>query len=356
MEAADLVKEALALPDKCVLATIVHAEGHAYRKTGAMMLLKEGGGASGSLSPGCLEADLMAYVPAVLQQAAPQIVEYDMRSPDDSGWGEGIGCGGLVRIMLEPAAGPLKEALAQVHLLLERGSAAVLRRVTDAGLLPSGYAVEPADAGSIAEDAEREASPGARLGGGFMRELATRFEPKPRLVLFGAGDDAVPVSLLAQRAGFRVLVADFRPGFCRAERFPGAETARGFPAELEEILALAEPDYVVVMSHQFQRDGEFLELAMRARPHYLGIMGSVPRTERLLAGKAIPPGVCYPVGLPIGADGPEEIAFSIVAELISVRRGRGANGKTDGGGVVSGRGLRQPNGAEQAFDPAARNR
>ncbi len=363
MDAADVVKGALRMPGRCVLASIVNVTGHAYRKEGSMMVLAEGGGKEGSLSPGCLEADLAAYVSAVLDGGKPQQVLYDMTSADDFSWGEAIGCGGKITILLEPVAGPLLIALTKADELLENGCSVLFTRHMDDCLLPSRYSALPA------------ALPPARAYRSTNNEqilhvvsfphsitykpnevqpviagdskIVMLWHPKPRLLLFGAGDDARPVCDLALRAGFRVLMADFRESVCTPERFPGAEMACGFPSELGSKLKIGNDDYVVIMSHQFQRDREFLELALAASPHYIGIMGSTSRTERMLGGKPIPPMVHYPVGLPIAGDGPEEIAISIVAELISVKRGRTKHGERDSGVVPRGR-ERKPDGAKQA--------
>lgn len=341
MVEADIVKEAARNPEGSVLATILHTEGHAYRKSGAAMLLRLEGASSGTLSPGCLEADLAAFVPSTLSEGRSMLVEYDMRRADDMAWGEAVGCGGFIRVLLEPVRGELLDCLVQADVWLEQGETVYLIRHFREGLSPDSYrvALSPVEAGRI--------SPG---------EFAVRLEPKPRLVLFGAGDDAVPVHRLAASAGFRVTVADFREAYCRPERFPGARTAAGFPAELMPLLNIGSGDYVVVMSHQFQRDREFALMAMAAAPTYLGIMGSAARTERMLAGIDKPSWLHYPVGLPIGADGPDEIAVSIAAELIAHRRRRCSDEKPDRDcGHLLGRREQQPDGAAQAVDTAWRS-
>ncbi|MDQ6419139.1 XdhC family protein [Paenibacillus sp. LHD-117] len=337
MEAADLIKKALSLAGKAVLTTIVRVEGHAYRKAGASMLLEAGGGTSGSVSPGCLEADLKHYADPVLKAGTPQWIEYDMRAEDDLSWGEGIGCGGLVRILLEPVAGGLLIALAEADRLLDRGITVRLVREYGDSMLPSAYSVQAAPNG-LEEPQE--------AGGRFVQRL----EPKPRVVLFGGGDDAVPVARLVQLAGFRLAVADFREAVCKPERFPGAELHFGFPSEIMASLALSKGDYVLIMSHQFQRDNEFLKLALNFGPHYIGVMGSTSRTRRMFPSEDIPPSVHYPVGLPIGADGPEEIAISIVAELVGIRRkGHAAEGAAYRGGLFGSR-LEPANGQAEAVD------
>jgi xanthine dehydrogenase accessory factor len=194
---ADLVKEAACLDGRAVLATILHVEGHAYRKAGAMMLLKAGGEASGTLSPGCLESDLFARVPDVLRQNASQLVNYDMRPEDDLSWGEHIGCGGLIRVLLEPVTDDLLSALLEARDLLDTGSSVwFIRRISEDDGLPESYLSSASN--EVADACRREGA------------MTVRWEPKPRLLLFGAGDDARPLCQLAQQAGFDVAVTDFR--------------------------------------------------------------------------------------------------------------------------------------------------
>lgn len=335
---ADLVKEAAALSGRCVLATILYVEGHAYRKKGAMMLLKTEGEASGTLSPGCLESDLLAYVPSVLSQNAPQLVEYDMRPEDDLSWGEHIGCGGLIRVLLEPVSGRVHTAIQKAKLHLESGELVwFIRKFKDGGL-PDSYAVT-----ASSKDAEAFRNDGC---------MAVCWEPKPRLLLFGAGDDAKPLCEMAQGAGFSVTVTDFRESLCKEERFPGAAVVYGFPNETVPALNPTNQDYVVIMSHQFQRDQQFLELVRHANPRYIGVMGSAARRARLLGDAVYDGHISCPVGLPIGADGPFEIAISVMAELIAVRRG---GKKREGYGfrnLVFGSGEQPPHGVSEAVGPA----
>ncbi|UKS26546.1 XdhC family protein [Paenibacillus sp. HWE-109] len=303
-----------------VLATVIHVEGHAYRKQGAVMLMMADGSSIGSISPGCLEADLFAYVPAVWESSTSQMVEYDMRPADDFGWGETIGCGGLIRILLEPVSGELLVNLLAVKACLDRGEAVQLvREITD------GYSGISYTLCSEGNSSDRQAS---------LSVYVSLFKPKPRVIVFGANSDAIPLVQMAISSGFRVVVADWREAYCRAERFPGAETEVAFPKQLVANLKLNAQDYIIVMSHQYEKDALFVQEAMKADLLYLGIMGSRERTENLLAGIDRPQWLRYPVGLPIGSEGPVENAVSIVAELISLKRGGKATGASAN---VSGR-------------------
>ncbi|MDR6884381.1 XdhC family protein [Bacillus sp. 3255] len=311
MEAYDILREMERHKQAVVLATVIHVEGHAYRKQGAMMLLMTDGSMFGSISPGCLEADLSGYAPLVWESSKPQMVEYDMRPADDFGWGETIGCGGLIRILLEPVTGELLVQLLAIRAGLERGEAVRLKRVFRKGYSDIVYKLSGAY-----EAAEEES--GRKMP---IPAYSHLFLPKPRLIIFGANPDAVPLAELAAGSGFRVVVTDWRDAYCTPERFPGAETIAAFPQALVQQLALRPDDYVVVMSHQFDKDADFVRGVLNGQLQYLGIMGSRVRTEKLLDGAERPPWLHYPVGLNIGSEGPEENAVSIVAELIRTKRG-----------------------------------
>ncbi|MFH5184455.1 XdhC family protein [Paenibacillus sp. TAB 01] len=133
--------------------------------------------------------------------------------------------------------------------------------------------------------------------------------------------DAVPVANGALKAGFRVTAADWRQAMCASGAFdPAVERMVGFPAELVPKLRLNKRDYVIIMSHQLQRDQQFLDLIWPQPLAYLGILGSRFRTRQLLDGRCPLEWLRAPIGLDIGAEGAEEIAVSIVAELIYTRR------------------------------------
>ncbi|MFS0868962.1 XdhC family protein [Paenibacillus xylanilyticus] len=374
---------------RCVLATAVKVEGHAYRKQGVSMLLTEDGRMYGSISPGCLESDLQARVERVLDTEQMEFVEYDMRPEDDLSWGETIGCGGLVIIMLEPVCSELRTVISEMHACFQSGSAVELTRtfldqysyirygwkriisidgkhdlslrpllVTNGGgtaksgrpltneqdaftddidstmdsnpdrvdtphlaLVPVPL-IDASNVSSSSAPAEREKTGGSTEADDWNLppQMTTLYTPKPRLIMIGAGNDAIPVARLARAAGFRVIVADWREGLCTAERFPNVEIVLGFPHEIIPVLDIKSGDYIILMSHQFPREREFLELMLDCDYSYLGIMGSKTRTARLLKDLPPLPNVHSPVGLSIGADGPEEIAISIAAELVACRR------------------------------------
>ncbi|MEO2203296.1 XdhC family protein [Paenibacillus pabuli] len=312
---------------RCVLATAVKVEGHAYRKQGVSMLLTEDGRMYGSISPGCLESDLQARVKRVLDTEHIAFAEYDMRPEDDLSWGETIGCGGLVVVLLEPVCGELRTVLTEMHACFESGSAAELTRYFQNKHSRVQYGwnrVKPIDRKLESALCLSLVTKGKKSAEAEFWNLPVRitamYTPKPRLIIVGAGNDAIPVARLAKAAGFRVIVADWREGLCTSERFPNAHLVLGFPSEIMSVLDIHRGDYLILMSHQFPREREFLELLSGSEYAYLGIMGSKTRTARLLNELPPLPHLHSPVGLSIGADGPEEIAISIASELVACKR------------------------------------
>jgi len=296
-----------------VLATIVEVNGHSYRKPGACMLLGRGGWKRDSHSPGCLEADLEARAEALLDMGSPPpepawaTVRYEMESPDDLLWGEAIGCGGTVTVLLERVEGELASCIRRAAA--HDGETAVhLERV----LGSAGRAIEYRllEASSFSGGVEND-------GAGIY---SFPIHARPRLIVFGAGADSLPVARLAEAAGFRLAVADWREELCTAERFPGAQLALGTADSIVRKLNVGPADYAFICSHQLQRDRAMLELLAPCPLRYIGILGSRRRVAALLDGLLPAAPVYAPVGLDIGADGPEEIAVSVVAELIAVRR------------------------------------
>lgn len=309
-----------------VLASLVATEGHSYRKRGAAMLFFEGG-SLGSLSPGCLENDLALRLPDVWASGAPERVEYDMRSPDDFAWGEAVGCGGKLTVVLEPVKGELRRVLLEAAEWLGNGDAVLLERNVSEGCYEyrlTGAMTEAAGAAGMARTKAVAATTPAGKGGmpevvAALPAFATGFAPKPRLILFGGGPDAVPIAELAARSGFRVVWNDWREGAAAGGRY-AAERIICNPEEAAAKLAIGGSDYVLVCSHQTQRDRQFLSGVLAAAPRYIGIVGSKARIALLLEGMEMPASLHAPVGLAIGAEGPEEIAVSIVAEMIRDRR------------------------------------
>ncbi|OLS40545.1 XdhC family protein [Bacillus sp. MRMR6] len=319
-----------------VLTTIIHVEGSAYRKEGTSMLIRKDGTKVGLLSAGCLETDLQYRVLENRENMTSHTVVYDMRDEDDLQWGQGAGCNGVIRVLLEPIDACLRDHLSKVKYFLDNGS-----RVTILKKLSTEHSVSDylffADhnqffgkwhggvANSVKELITQIHNSKPKSGVTYCPKLSSEiynhtFEPKPRLRVFGAGTDAIPLVKLASNAGFSVLVTDWRSDWCTEDNFPDADQLIvGFPSEVIPTLHLTTKDFILILTHNFQRDKEILSYLLEKDLNYIGILGSRARTERLFDGKPIPPQISSPVGMSIGAEGPEEIAISVAAELIQQR-------------------------------------
>jgi xanthine dehydrogenase accessory factor len=273
-----------------VLATVVGVDGSTYRGAGARMVVRADGSTIGAVSGGCLEADIVARAAEVLAAGRPELAHYDTRS-DDGVLGLGMGCQGVIDVHLEPLAG---DALS-------------------------------AEIDRLAELRVRNAT---------------------RLLVCGAGADAIPVVRLAAMTGWLVTVVDHRPSFAIAERFPDAERVLRLDASQEDgmlasVVRLDEFAAAVVMGHAATHDRARLhELLGVPGLRYLGVLGPRRRTMELLEGASgvapgeLPPHVFAPVGLDIGAETPEEIALAIVSECAAVLAGRAPRSLRDRGGPI----------------------
>lgn len=304
-------------PCEKVLATIIDVKGSAYKKEGSMMIFLEDGSHIGILSAGCLEADLSYRAAEVLKKGTISAVHYDMSDETDYHWGQGAGCNGTITILLEWVDERLKGDLLKLKKLLQANIPVLaIKKVGELGE----YLFLPKEGepfgwwdGEIPEES-------VEVRSGMVPEMPIfqhLFQPKPRLIVFGAGADAKPLVSLAAKTGFNVLICDWREEYCRKNDFPEAnQFIVGFPSEIREKINFLPLDFVVVISHQFQRDQEILMNLPINKVRYVGVLGPRERTNRLLRRKEIPNEVHSPAGISIGARGPEEIAVSIMAELI----------------------------------------
>ncbi|RLL41781.1 XdhC family protein [Oceanobacillus piezotolerans] len=320
-----------------VLATIIKVEGSAYKKEGASMLILEDKTRVGMLSAGCLEEDLVERAEQVWATGEPLIVHFDMSEEDDLSWGQGVGCNGVLTVLLEPVNGELEKNLRKVKKYLDlKKSVTRIKRFTEM--------LEPREDMYIVEDGTvfgtgdfleqsciqklRNKNPLYNTEKGIKKGEHTsdlffihQMVPKPCLYVFGAGGDAKPLVSLAASIGFHVTVIDWRPALCHNGNFPKANhLIVGVLEEVMESLNITQRDFIVIMTHSFQRDQFILHKLKDVNVFYKGVLGPRRRTERLFAGAKIPEDIHSPIGLSIGAQGPEEIAISIIGEMIKKMR------------------------------------
>jgi xanthine/CO dehydrogenase XdhC/CoxF family maturation factor len=344
-----------------VAAIVIATTGSTYRKPGAWMLFTQSGERAGLLSGGCLEGDLGERAARLLAEGRRlELTSYDSRSSDDPIWGLGLGCEGLMQILLlrvDATGGyqPLAE-LARLEAAGEAGSWSVALAVasSNAGVREqAGVGVDTsvatgADADTTTAPSGRGIAPGVMpgqvwldthgqpaglstttLGGACVELFAAQVARAPRVLICGAGPDVEPVVAWGAALGWHLSVVDHRSAYVDAARFPAARAVRRLDAdELASALDLSRFDAAVVMSHHLIADGRYLAALAPAPIPYVGLLGPAARRERLFAEigaaatAALRPRLRAPVGLDLGGRTPEAIALSIVAEVQAALHGR----------------------------------
>ncbi len=318
-----------------VLVTLVRAEGSSYRRPGARLLLTpELARHAGTLSGGCLEAEVLKKAPWLVRDGA-RVEQYSMIFDDTAEIPFGLGCGGTVDLLYESADEPEGRALLEALEGALNG-----REATVISFLPGqgrGLRRLIADAeGQVIFRSpglsDEKVACGLRLTPGepYEGRFVERLVAPPRLFVLGAGDDARPVVDLAAAVGFSVTVADGRAQLARPERFPRAERVVVLDPDAAQ-LSVRRDDAVVLMTHSYEQDRALLVELLPLAPRYLGLLGARHRSSLLVSEAAAILGrsvaeccehLFAPVGMDLGGDGPEAIALSIVAEVHGVCHGR----------------------------------
>ena len=325
-----------------VLATVYATIGSTYSKAGHRILIAANGDFQGLVSGGCLEGDLAERARGVIAANEPVAISFDMRDEADDLWGLGVGCNGLIRVFLQPltAASDYQPfaAIAQRLLAVELGAVATVIAgaadgtdlVTGTTLVWNGDGANTEPLGRLVPGCHDALATGRavyRTEADGAAVLYAPLKPVRRLLVLGAGLDAVPVVNMAAELGWRVTVADHRPAYLEQGVFAAAERVSLIdPAAMSRALEPAQFDAVIVMSHHLLTDQAYLEQLAGVQVGYLGVLGPRDRRDRLLAalgeaGKALQGRLMGPVGLDIGADDPESIALSLLAEIHAVLAG-----------------------------------
>jgi xanthine dehydrogenase accessory factor len=352
-EIADVLAaiEALAARgERMALATIVAVRGSTYRRPGARLLVPEDGAPIGNLSGGCLEGDVADMARVVMEEGRARLAGWDLTADDDAVWGLGLGCNGAIEVFIEPAdraaevAAALRKALHEerpvsVVTVIESDDDAVLPGarlvVAPQGSVEGSLGHTAVDAVAVRAAREQlaaERSEVRRLRRG-VRAFVEVLEPPLRLVVCGAGHDAIPLVRAAAGLGWNAVVVDDRAAFLTSDRFPEAAEFVHVeePIGVVKAARVGERTFAVVMTHNFLRDKDYLGALIGSPVSYIGMLGPAARTQRLLLeladeGVGIDDGVRArihgPAGLDLGAEGPDEIAQAIVGEIVAVKRRR----------------------------------
>ncbi|MGQ0551415.1 MAG: XdhC family protein [Armatimonadota bacterium] len=344
------VASADARGEPTALATIIGVRGSTYRRPGARLLITQSGGQTGNISGGCLEGDVAVVAEEVLQTRTPRLMLYDLTADDDAVWGLGLGCNGAIEVFIEPIAADDSLWRAAKDAQESDETIVVATVVEGTASIPAGRRIVIGPGGrrgmlgdrpveAHVERLARAASVHRRSGthsvstaSGQLRLFVEVLHPPARLVVCGAGHDAIPVVGFASQLGWRVVVVDRREAFLNRERFPGAT---GFVrTEFPDAGRTAPTDvhtYVLIMTHNYIHDRDLLRAFLPTPAAYLGMLGPRARTEKILReleadgvriGSRRRAQIFGPVGLDIGSETPDEIALAALGEILAVARGR----------------------------------
>ena len=325
--------------ENAVLATVIDVKGSSYRLPGAKMLILENGESIGTVSGGCLEADVLERAKDVMESGNPQMFVYDTTNDEDSVFSFNMGCRGVIRILLESANNnPYINFFRQCFRENPGVAVTALAPKENFGKRlffeekPNDKAVSPDkhiwqdvcnvfDSGISAVKTSEE-------GNFFLEYIA----PAVNINIFGAGADAVPLAEIAKGLGWRVTIIDHRSALANNERF--LDPDKIILSRPEEILAkvpLQKDSIAVLMTHNYKHDKQILKTLLELDLKYIGLLGPRVRTENILDElreedlritdqnlKTL----YAPVGLNIGAQLPETIAVSIIAEIQAVLSAR----------------------------------
>ena len=317
----------LAGGEEIALATVVHAEGSSPRALGSRLAVTASGHMAGAVSGGCVEGTVFEEAQEVLASGAPKRLRYGV--VDESGWEVGLACGGTIEVYVEPLTGVHRRLVAALEAEETVGLATCLdggghllawpdgRLEGDRSLAPALTALFPGPAAELRRGPEADV---------FVEVLA----PPPTVVIVGAVHIAVPLVTLAQTLGFYVRLIDARRAFATQDRFPTVdERLVAWPQDVLKAEELGRQHYVVILSHDPKFDVPALEIALRSRAAYVGLIGS-RKTQAKRKAALREAGfseeemarIHGPIGLDLGGREPAEIALAIMAEIVAVRHGR----------------------------------
>lgn len=339
------------LDKKIALATVVHVDGSAYRRPGARMLVSEDGELTGAISGGCLEGDALRKAQSVIFQQKSMLVTYDTTDEDDQKFGVGLGCNGIIHVLIEPidyqdasnSVNLLKTALSDrnvgtlITLFSIKNSKS--EQVGTILLYKNGQEIGKLEqvAPNLLNQISSQANDTSQLSSliksypehDSIQIFFEKIKPATRLLLFGAGNDTIPLVQLADILGFEVILIDGRANQATQGRFPKAKEIVVAPAnEAVEKLSIDSQTVALLMTHNFEYECVVLQQLLNFDIPYIGILGPKKKSEKMIQRLEIKGGAVRkdhlfsPMGLDIGAEGSEEIALAVLAEIKAVLAGK----------------------------------
>ncbi len=344
------------------LATVVQVAGSSYRREGARMLITETGQLTGAISGGCLEGDALRKALSAMAQQQPMLVTYDTNDEDDAKLGLGLGCNGVIHILIEPLnAAETDNPVTMLESVLSKRQVAITvtlfslqnRKGKQPGsclLLHNDEVIfRNLDDKVLLETLINEAKSALRKGKsaiashGDYTAFIEVLKPPVQLIIAGAGNDVMPLVQMAKILGWPVVVADGRSNYATTERFPAAGcTLMAKPDALMQQIHPDQQTAVLLMTHNYNYDLAMLRYLLPMPVPYIGMLGPKKKLQRMLdelreEGLTIAEDrlqhIYGPTGLDIGAETAEEIAVSIIAEIKTVFAGKNGvmlRAKTEG--------------------------
>ncbi len=322
---------------KIALATVVQTWGSSPRQEGAKMAISEGGEIAGSVSGGCVESAVAETGLQVLKSGSPQLVHFGVA--DETAWSVGLACGGSLDVFVERLDPEqfhfLRELLINeepaASVTIVSGPEATLGRKLTLNLDDPSARHGSLNSGSdeqTIELAHQVTEPSLLdLEAEGVQAFIDLMPSPPTLIVVGGNQIAITLSSLAKTMDMRTVIVDPRRAFATEQRFPEVDQLiQTWPAEAFETLPLTETTAVVMLTHDPKIDEPALEIALTSPAFYIGALGSkrtqAKRRERLSElglTEAELDRLHGPVGLKLGADTPDEIALSIMAEIVATR-------------------------------------
>lgn len=353
---------------RAAIATVVKTSGSVYRRPGARMLLTETGELIGAVSGGCLEKDVFERSqPFLLENQPPIVVTYDTTASEDLIWGLGLGCNGVVQVLIESiqslSVSNSLELIDTCFRQQEIGAIATIFQVEGEINIPISSRVLLKSDGTIwheipdcflleklwqeidrALSENRTQIVSYSLENGIVEALIEVIQPPVSLLIFGAGSDVIPLVQFAKQLGWHVTVIDPRSSQFTPDRFPPVDRFIACkPEDLSAQITLTEQTIAVIMTHHYLQDQRLLRVLLPLPLQYLGILGPKQRTQQLLENlrdEGIVPNssdsLYSPIGLDLGAESSAEIALAIVAEIQAVVANRSGGFLRDRRGSIHG--------------------
>lgn len=329
--------------EQIALATVLQVHRSAPRPPGARLCLTRDGRMAGSVSSGCVEADVFERAAQVLDSGKPAVVKYGIA--DEWGFQVGLSCGGSIEVLIEPfvvdnAWQALRQAIEhQQPAALAIGLAPALLLGRRLAVLDGGEcvgSVDPALDGHLAVEGSHLLPAGGtkvvnlQWRQGEATVFIEAFSPPPSLFIVGATHTAISLCRMAKEVGFQITVIDARSMLAKRERFPDADQLiRAWPDEALNQLPLGLHSFLVILTHDSKFDIPTLACALRSQARYIGVLGSRATHEQRKTqlrqqgfSDTDLARIRSPIGLDIGSRTPEELAVAILAEMLAVRYGK----------------------------------